>query len=112
MIAVKSLPDPIPAMNRLKKQAKETDRCCLCMRQAPLTFHHLIPRKVHRRTRFRKHYSKDILAKGILVCRKCHNGIHRLYDEMTLARELNTLEKLRQDSDLSRHVEWVARQKS
>lgn len=98
------------SMNRLQNKPKETDKCCLCQRKVPLTFHHLIPRKVHRRTHFKKHFSKEALAKGILVCHKCHNGIHRLHNEMTLAKNLNTLEKLIIDDDLIRHIEWVARQ--
>ena len=32
--------------------------CQLCQRQSLLTFHHLIPRKMHRRSRFNKKYSK------------------------------------------------------
>lgn len=86
--------------------------CSLCHRQTALTFHHLIPKKVHRRTHFRKHFSRAELARGIPVCRKCHSGIHRLFDEMHLARELNTLDKLRANDDLARHVDWVARQKA
>ena len=86
--------------------------CCLCQRQVPLTFHHLIPRKVHRRTYFRKHVDREKLAKGIYVCRKCHSGIHKLFDEMRLAKEFNSAEKLKADEDMARHIEWVARQKS
>ena len=87
------------------------DNCSLCLRHTALTFHHLVPRKVHRRTYFRKHCSREELARGIYVCRKCHNGIHKLFDEMQLAKALNTLEKLRENTDLDRHVQWVARQK-
>ncbi|MFT5320275.1 MAG: hypothetical protein ACI934_000408 [Pseudohongiellaceae bacterium] len=88
------------------------DNCSLCERHTALTFHHLIPRKVHRRTFFRKNFSREALALGIYVCRKCHSGIHKLYDEMTLARNFNSLEKLRADTPLTHHVQWVARQKS
>ena len=87
------------------------ETCTLCGRKVPLTFHHLIPRKVHRRTYFAKHYTKEQLAKGIHVCRLCHSGIHNAYDEMTLAKELNTLEKLKRDVQVRRHVEWVRKQK-
>jgi len=86
--------------------------CCLCQRQTPLTFHHLVPRKVHRRTFFRKHFSRQELSIGIYICRKCHSGIHKLFDEMKLAKELNSLDKLRENPDVARHVAWVARQKS
>lgn len=89
----------------------KTGPCALCERIAPLTFHHLIPKKVHRRPRFARSYSKADLARGIDVCRLCHKAIHRFHDEMTLARELNTLEALRQDEQLARHAAWAARQR-
>jgi hypothetical protein len=86
--------------------------CALCRRHVPLTFHHLIPRKVHRRTYFRKNFSRETLARGIHVCRKCHNGIHKLFDEMQLAKELYSLDRLQASEALTRHVDWVARQKA
>ena len=91
---------------------KKPDTCSLCARNVGLTYHHLVPRKVHRRTYFRKNFTREELARGIYVCRKCHSGIHRLFDEMQLAREFDSLEKLRANDDLARHVEWVSRQKS
>jgi hypothetical protein len=51
------------------------------------------------------------LQHGVLVCRLCHRGIHREYDEMTLARQFNTLTALMGDETLSRHFEWVAKQR-
>ena len=89
----------------------KTAPCALCGRTAPLTFHHLIPKKVHRRRRFARSYSKAELAQGIDVCRLCHRAIHRFHDEMTLARELNTLAALRQDEQLARHAAWAAKQR-
>lgn len=85
--------------------------CALCGRTAPLTFHHLIPRKVHRRPRFRSDYSREQLAEGIDVCRLCHKAIHRFHDEMTLATRLNTLDALTDDPLLARHAAWAARQR-
>ena len=86
-------------------------QCPLCQRDVPLTFHHLIPKKLHRRTRFKKSFSKDQLNQGVFICRLCHNGIHDHYDEMTLAKEFSTLDQLRQDEQIQRHAEWVAKQK-
>lgn len=86
--------------------------CALCSRVTALTFHHLIPRKMHRRPRFRKDYSREQLNAGIDVCRRCHSGLHRLHDEMTLAKQLNTLEALQEDDAVQRHVSWVSKQKS
>jgi len=53
-----------------------------------------------------------VLNLGIHVCRACHRGIHRRYDEMTLGKRFNTLAKLREDADLARHFAWVGKQKS
>ena len=92
-------------------QRSDTDRCELCGRQLSLTFHHLIPRKLHRRSRFKKTYSRDQLNTGIWVCQTCHSGIHRLHDEMTLGRDLNTREKLLADPAVQRHVVWVGKQR-
>ena len=89
----------------------EQTPCALCGRHVHLTFHHLIPRKVHRRARFRKHYTKQELNRGIWICRQCHRGLHKLFDEMQLANSLNTLELLKQNSALENHVQWVAKQR-
>ena len=86
-------------------------RCALCGRETTLTFHHLIPRKMHRRARFRKRYTREELNRGIDVCPRCHKGLHRLHDEMTLGSELNTLAALADDPAVARHVAWVAKQK-
>lgn len=85
--------------------------CPLCGRWIQLTFHHLIPKKLHRRTRFKKNYSKTELNQGVWVCRLCHDGIHDRYDEMALAKQLATWESLKTDPQIQRHAEWVAKQK-
>ena len=94
-------------MSRVKHGA-----CALCGRVTALTFHHLIPRKLHRRARFRKRHSRAELGRGVDLCARCHRGVHRLHDEMTLGSELNTLAALATDPAVARHVAWVARQKS
>ena len=85
--------------------------CPMCKRLVHLTFHHLIPKKMHRRTFFKKHYTKQSLAEGVDVCRLCHNGIHATYSEMELAKHYNTPEKLQQCRQLSAHFEWASKQK-
>ena len=85
--------------------------CLLCARETLLTFHHLIPRKMHRRVWFQKHYSRDQLASGIFICTLCHKGIHKTYDEMTLGKHFASPAQLLQDETLQRHFAWVARQK-
>ena len=86
--------------------------CALCGRRSALTFHHLIPRKVHRRPRFKRSYPRAELARGIDICRLCHDGIHALYDEMTLAQSLRTLDDLKNDPRIRKHAAWVRKQKS
>lgn len=87
------------------------ERCPLCRRRVALTYHHLIPRKLHRRPRFRKRFSRAELHEGVFVCRACHDGIHDRYDEMELARRFPTLASLAADPELGRHFAWVARQR-
>lgn len=87
------------------------DTCPFCRRELCLTFHHLIPRKVHRRARFSKRYDRATLNLGIFICRLCHSGIHACYDEMRLARDFNSPEALARDPDLRRHFRWVSKQK-
>ena len=85
--------------------------CELCEREVALTFHHLIPKKMHRRTYFKKHFEKTTLNEGINICRQCHVGIHTSHDEMQLAKRLNTLEKLKDDPVIRSHIAWVKKQK-
>jgi regulation of enolase protein 1 (concanavalin A-like superfamily) len=93
------------------RKAENTARCATCGRLARLTFHHLIPRKLHRRKRFQRLYTRDTLNRGIAVCPPCHRGIHRRFSEMELGTHYTSLEALQQDEDLQRHFAWVARQK-
>ncbi len=48
---------------------------------------------------------------SIAICRQCHNGIHKYYDEMTLAKRLFTLEAIKSDRHLANHFAWVAKQR-
>ena len=93
------------------RKHKEVSACACCQRLVPLTFHHLIPRKMHRRKGFRRRFSKEELNIGVNVCRKCHRGIHALYDELTLATRFYNLELLLSDETLARHFRWVSKQR-
>ncbi len=85
--------------------------CPGCGRRAKLTFHHLIPKKMHRRRRFRNGYRKAELARGIYVCRLCHDGIHQRFDELTLAIHYSEPESLLGAAELQSHFQWVSRQR-
>ena len=67
---------------------------------------------MQRRKFFQKTYSRQQLAGGVYVCRQCHRGIHSLFDEMTLAKHLNTLDSLLLNESLQKHCRWVARQRT
>ncbi len=89
--------------------------CALCERMGVgLTEHHLIPRAVHRKKQFRRRFDlEEMRHRKLLVCRKCHRGIHRLIpDEKELARDFNTREALLADERIARHVAWVAKQRT
>ena len=100
-----------PVEVRPRTRRARNGLCPFCKRRVFLTFHHLIPRKLHRRARFRKHYSREELNRGIDVCRQCHDGIHDRYDEMTLYRHFPTAESLAEDPELARYFAWVSRQR-
>jgi len=85
--------------------------CCLCQRETDLTFHHLIPRKVHRRAYFKKNFTKQELNIGIDICRQCHRAIHKTYNEMELAKQFNSIELIHSDPLLSKHFSWIAKQR-
>jgi len=85
--------------------------CELCLQKRDLTFHHLIPRKLHRRKSFRKRFDRETLRRGIYICGLCHKGLHKLYDEHTLARQFSDRESIIGDTAIARHIGWSARQK-
>ena len=87
--------------------------CCeLCGRDKPLQFHHLIPRAVHGKKRFRKRHSLDEMRmRGLYLCRLCHGGIHDLISERELAERYSTREALIEHERLARHIAWVRKQK-
>lgn len=87
------------------------NQCQLCQRECELTFHHLIPRKMHRRSYFKKHYSKADLQRGVMLCKICHKAVHRFYDEMTLAKQFNNLTALQQDEKIQLHIVWAQKQR-
>lgn len=87
-------------------------RCELCGREKPLTFHHLIPKAVHRKNRYRKLHGKlEMRTRGLNLCRLCHDGIHDLIPEKELAAEYATKDSLLQHPGLLRHIAWVRKQK-
>lgn len=100
-----------PPLRTPKGRCRET-RCELCGREAPLTFHHLIPRKNHRKGYFRRHFSKEELTRrGLMLCRLCHRQLHRLYDEGELGRRLNTKAAILGEPEMQRFLVWAKKQR-
>ena len=85
--------------------------CPACHRHTGLSFHHLIPRKMHRRNYFKKHFSREQLSLGIYLCRQCHDGIHDRFDEITLAKRFSDPDILLAEPELQTHFAWVGKQR-
>jgi hypothetical protein len=95
-----------------KKVSASVQRCELCGREKPLSFHHLIPKAVHGRRRFQRRHSKDEMrSRGIYICRLCHFGIHDLISERELAETFATKEALLAHPAIAKHIAWVKKQK-
>ena len=95
----------------MNSKGSNVEECELCGQTRFLTRHHLIPRKLHGRKKTRKRFSRTELQACVMICRICHDGIHNLYDEKTLAEKFFPIESLQQDRSISRHVAWPARHK-
>ena len=95
----------------MKSSRIKSGECLCCGRFTLLTFHHLIPKKLHRRAFFRKNFDKEALNSGLNICRLCHDGIHDLYDEMQLAKNYPSAQALLADEALQKHFAWVAKKK-
>ena len=71
------------------------ERCELCARGAPLTKHHLIPRSLHGKARYRKRHDRVERLTAILwVCHGCHRHLHALLSERELADHYRSREAL------------------
>lgn len=87
------------------------DRCVLCERDLPLTFHHVIPKLVHKRRWVKERYSPEELQTGIWVCKPCHSAIHRFIEHADLARSFHTIEQLKSHEDLGKFIRWSTKQR-
>ena len=75
--------------------------CGLCGRTADLARHHLQPGKKH-------------LIRGqerAWICYECHTEIHRLFKNKMLQNELDTLDKLKQQPELQKYINYIRKRK-
>ncbi|WP_447530045.1 hypothetical protein [Vreelandella sp. TE19] len=83
--------------------------CELCRRPAALTKHHLIPRTLHNKARYKKRYSRKVRLTAIAwLCHPCHKHIHGLYSERELADRFPSVQALAEDPDTRAFVAWLA----
>jgi hypothetical protein len=81
--------------------------CELCKRELPLTFHHLIPKTLHSKRKYRNTYTREELGQGIDICQDCHSSIHQFIDEKTLGESYYTKSKLLSHDKLRKHIRWL-----
>lgn len=105
------MPEDGPDTSQLSHKRQGWGVCPLCQRETALTFHHLIPRTLHSNKWFRKRFSREQMHGGINICRLCHSGLHRYYDEKTLGRRYHSLAQINADPALQKYFAWVAKQK-
>ncbi len=76
------------------------------------TSHHLVPRAVHRKKRFRRRYSKAEMRTTVELCRDCHRAVHELVpDEKEIAQSYYTVELLKEHPAIAKFLNWVRKQK-
>jgi len=86
--------------------------CKLCSREdILLTFHHLIPRTLHKKKWYQKHHTVEELNQGEELCADCHEAIHDFITEKDLGKSYNTLGLLIEHPKVVKFVGWVRKQK-
>ena len=55
---------------------------------------------------------RNVKSAALVYCGRnpCHRQIHALFDNATLARELNCVERLRDEPRMQRFLAWVRKQ--
>ncbi len=96
----------------------DSNQCEMCERHMPLTFHHLFPKKVHKRFEEKRVGSEargipksELRTCGIMICRQCHSHLHRTYDHDKLAKDLNSLDKIFADPKIIAFIQYARKQK-
>ncbi|ADI15628.1 hypothetical protein [Truepera radiovictrix] len=99
-------------MSPAPKQGEGGARCELCGREQPLTFHHLIPKRNHRKGAFQRRFSKEEMRRrGLMLCRLCHRQLHKTFSERELGLTLNTKEAILEHPEVQRFLAWARKQR-
>jgi len=85
--------------------------CELCKREKELTFHHFIPRCLHKNKWFKKIFTREEMNMGIDICKEdCHKEIHKLINEKEMGRSFNTIQKLMRHTKVKRYIKYIKNQ--
>lgn len=91
---------------------ERTDVCRLCDRETDnVTDHHLVPKCRHRQKRTKKMHTKEERRNTVPLCQPCHRMVHRFFTEKELADSLYTIEGLKSEGQMHRHIRWIRKQK-
>lgn len=74
--------------------------CNLCCIKKARQRHHLIPKSVSHQYKFHKSYNMKVL-----VCRECHRFLHNNFSNKRLARELYSVERIRNHQTFANYLE-------
>lgn len=86
---------------RTRFSSGDSQSCELCRRQShAYTVHHLVPR-----SRGGKH------GPTTMLCPTCHRQLHAMFSEATLARELDSIDRIKANPDMASYLRWVRKQK-
>jgi hypothetical protein len=77
--------------------------CQLCNREIVTTKHHLIPRS-------RKRREREAFGPTANLCADCHRKCHATWDNATLARDYNTIQKIKVAPELQSYIKWIRKQ--
>ncbi|KAF9476313.1 hypothetical protein BDN70DRAFT_839542 [Pholiota conissans] len=97
-------PPPIWSSTRTKE-------CEICLREVPLTYHHLIPRSTHGKVIKKGWHSKTVLNSVAWLCRPCHSAVHHVASNEDLARYFYTVDLLLARDDIQKWKKYAAKQR-
>lgn len=71
--------------------------CALCTRKVTsVSYHHLVPKQ-----KGGKH------TETVPLCQPCHTTLHLTFNNQQLAKEYNTIDKLRDAEGLQKYLNWI-----
>ncbi|MCC7449814.1 MAG: HNH endonuclease [Anaerolineae bacterium] len=80
------------------KRSADRQRCALCEREvSSVSRHHLVPKS-------------EGGTLTVDLCAACHKTLHTFFTNRTLAKEMHSIEALRQAPEIQRYLTWVRRQ--